>query len=69
MPNKTDKQDAHALARLAHAGCMRPVAGKSRHAQLVRALLTARQQVKGQRLGSRRSAPSGSPQAASTSAV
>jgi transposase len=45
MLNKTDKHDAHALARLAQSGFIAPVAGKSRQTQLVRALLTARQQM------------------------
>ena len=49
MLNKTDKHDAHALARLARSGFFTAVAGKSEATRLVRGLLTARQQLMGQR--------------------
>ena len=49
MLNKTDKQDALGLARLARSGFFTGVAAKSRETMLVRSLLTARRQLMRQR--------------------
>ena len=49
LPVKTDRKDARGIAQLMRLGWFRPVHGKSLPAQEVRALLTARKLLQGQR--------------------
>lgn len=47
MPVKTDKKDARGIAQLMRLEWFRPVHCKSRPAQEIRALLTARKLIRG----------------------